>query len=177
MESFSGPVAGKMLRFERSIRLRGITEFMIQRIRIVIRGAVQGIGFRPFIYRLATEMSCPAGSSTPRPASSSKWKEAGRNWFSSCSGPAGEAERSFIQRPGGVFSRPCGYSHFEIRESDAAGEKTAVILPTSRRAPTAWTRIFNPEDSGTGTRSPRAPTRARASRWLNLFPTIARTRP
>ena len=28
----------------------------IQRVRIVIRGAVQGVGFRPFIFRLAEEM-------------------------------------------------------------------------------------------------------------------------
>jgi len=30
-----------------------------ERLHVVIRGAVQGVGFRPFVYRLATEMALP----------------------------------------------------------------------------------------------------------------------
>ncbi|MGE5056530.1 MAG: acylphosphatase, partial [Acidobacteriota bacterium] len=33
------------------------SESPTQRLRITLRGAVQGVGFRPFVYRLATEMA------------------------------------------------------------------------------------------------------------------------
>jgi hydrogenase maturation protein HypF len=34
-----------------------VSKAAVQRLRITLRGAVQGVGFRPFVYRLATEMS------------------------------------------------------------------------------------------------------------------------
>ena len=37
----------------------GCLRTVIQRMHIAIRGAVQGVGFRPFVYRLASEMKLP----------------------------------------------------------------------------------------------------------------------
>lgn len=33
-----------------------ISETSLCRLRLVVRGAVQGVGFRPFVYRLATQL-------------------------------------------------------------------------------------------------------------------------
>ncbi|MBI4782219.1 MAG: carbamoyltransferase HypF [Oscillatoriophycideae cyanobacterium NC_groundwater_1537_Pr4_S-0.65um_50_18] len=100
-----------------------------QRLRIRLRGAVQGIGLRPFVYRLAQELHL-AG------------------WVSnSASGVEIEVEgershlvtflhyltqdypsRANIQSIDYSVLKPIGYSIFEIRSS-VEGAKTATILP------------------------------------------------
>ena len=42
---------------ESDLRMPVASKPATQRLRITLRGAVQGVGFRPFVYRLATEMS------------------------------------------------------------------------------------------------------------------------
>ena len=37
----------------------GCFRAVTQRMHIAIRGAVQGVGFRPFVYRLASELMLP----------------------------------------------------------------------------------------------------------------------
>ena len=101
----------------------------IQRVRAVIRGAVQGVGFRPFIFRLAEEMGL-------------------KGWvINNTQGVFIEAEAepdalqrfllrieqekpaiSFIQSFEHSYLDPVGYDKFEIRESKD-GAKTALILP------------------------------------------------
>ena len=41
------------------LTLEDRTEDVVSRLRLVVRGAVQGVGFRPFVYRLANELGLP----------------------------------------------------------------------------------------------------------------------
>ncbi len=116
----------------------------ILRLRIIIRGAVQGVGFRPFAYRLATEMKLPG-------------------WVSnSTQGVFIEIEsekdilnqflfrlqqeippRAFIQSLEFSFLDPVGFTTFEIRKSDSAGIKTALVLPDISTCPDCLKDIFD----------------------------------
>jgi hydrogenase maturation protein HypF len=101
-----------------------------ERAKITVRGAVQGVGFRPHVYRLATELGL-------------------QGWVvNSSAGVLIEVEgvsdtlRQFLLRlvrekpPRAVlqgiefsFLDPVGYDGFEIRFSDDRGPKTVLILP------------------------------------------------
>ena len=113
----------------------------------MIRGAVQGVGFRPFVYKLAEEIGLPG-------------------WVSNC--PEGvfieveggsEALQSFLLRVShevpprcsiqsleSSFLSPVGFSSFEIRESEKGGRKTALVLPDIATCPDCLRDIFNPSD-------------------------------
>ena len=102
----------------------------LKRVRASVRGAVQGVGFRPFVFRLAMELGL-------------------RGWVSnSPQGVLLEAEgkpravehflvrldlekplRSFIQSLECWHLDPVGYTEFEIRPSETGGEKIALVLP------------------------------------------------
>ncbi len=120
---------------------------MEERVHVVIRGAVQGVGFRPFLYRLATGMGI-------------------RGWvMNSPKGVflEGEAEktvldaflrrieqerppRAFIQSMEHSFLDPAGYATFEIRPSETDGEPTAIVLPDIATCPDCLAELFNPAD-------------------------------
>src|SRR5208283_6148409 len=106
------------------------------RLKARVRGAVQGVGFRPFIFRLAAELGL-AGWVNNSP----------HGVFLEVEGPRAaletfllrlEAEkppRSFIQGLEASWLDPLGYETFEIRESEAGGKKTALILPDIATCP------------------------------------------
>ena len=117
----------------------------VQRLRLVIRGAVQGVGFRPFVYRLATELGL-------------------RGWvLNSVQGVFIELEgepptlqrfvkRLYVEKPPRASIQsmeqsvlePVGYTGFEIRHSEHTGEKTTLILPDLATCPDCLREIFDP---------------------------------
>ena len=52
-----------------------------QRLRVQIRGAVQGVGFRPFVYRLARELDRCASLTKPDSGCEAAWAVNRRRFF------------------------------------------------------------------------------------------------
>ena len=118
-----------------------------ERVRIVVRGAVQGVGFRPFVYRLATELGLDGwvGNSA-------------QGVFIEIEG-ASDCVSSFtrrlkIEKPARAIIQSCewshldplGYKEFEIRESTDHGGKSALILPDIATCDDCLRELFDPQD-------------------------------
>jgi hydrogenase maturation protein HypF len=116
-----------------------------QRLKMTIRGAVQGVGFRPFVYRLATRLGLTG------------WvQNSGEGVLLEVEGPREavesfllrlEAEKpplSFIQSLESLWLDPVSYSIFEIRASESGGEKTALVFPDIATCPDCVREIFEP---------------------------------
>jgi hydrogenase maturation protein HypF len=101
-----------------------------RRLRLVIRGAVQGVGFRPFVFRLAEELRLDG------------WViNSAQGVFVEVEGPPPVLEtflarvrfdpppRASIQSLEQSILDPVGYTGFEIRKSDDTGDKTVAVLP------------------------------------------------
>jgi hydrogenase maturation protein HypF len=114
------------------------------RLKMTIRGAVQGVGFRPFIYRLATGLQLHGWvSNTARGVllEVEGQREALESFLLRV-----EREKpaiSFIQSLESVWADPCGYRGFEIRESEG-GEKTALVMPDVATCPECLAEVMNP---------------------------------
>ncbi len=120
---------------------------MSARLKIIVRGAVQGVGFRPFIYRLATGAGLKG------------WvNNSTQGVFIEVEGPAAALEtfllrleadkppRSSIQSLEASWLDPAGYAGFEIRPSAEGGAKTALVLPDIATCPDCLAEILDPRN-------------------------------
>jgi len=115
------------------------------RVKLALRGAVQGVGFRPFVHRLANELAVtgwvnnsPQGvfveAESPRPT-----LEQFVNRLEVEKPP-----RSFIQSMETTWHEPVGFEKFEIRPSEISGEKIALVLPDIATCPDCLREICDP---------------------------------
>ncbi len=116
-----------------------------QRLRITLRGAVQGVGFRPFVYRLATEMSLPGwvlNSSAGVVVEVEGPPEELRRFEQRI-----EAERpkaSVITVRESEWLPVQGFVKFEIHHSDRDSTKSVNVLPDLATCDDCRNELFDP---------------------------------
>ena len=118
---------------------------MNQRIRISVYGAVQGVGFRPFVHRLAQQLGLTGHVSN----SSSGAVVEVEGSVQSIEQFAIRLERDrpkpcLILAKETTLLEPAGYQSFEIVASDGAASKTAVVLPDLATCPECLAEIHDP---------------------------------
>lgn len=117
------------------------------RFRVHVYGAVQGVGFRPFVYRLAKELGL---AGTVMNSTSGAFVEV--------EGPESdclaflEQMRADCPRPAWIAGfevstlEPVGLTDFQIAESDDDGICTATVLPDLATCPECLSELFDPRD-------------------------------
>lgn len=122
-------------------------DYEIRRVRVEIQGAVQGVGFRPYVYRLAADLGLAGWVQNDT-----------RGVFIEVEGPPARLERFLERLPREAPPRarihslrtewlpPAGYDRFEIRHSEEEGEKTALVLPDIATCPRCLMEVLNPQD-------------------------------
>lgn len=115
------------------------------RLRVTLHGAVQGVGFRPFVYRLAHTLGLSGwvNNSLQGVAIEAEGSQLQLAQFLLCL-TRDQPPSSSIQSLESAFLDPVGYRGFEIRCSNAAGEKTALVLPDIATCPDCLQDIFDP---------------------------------
>ncbi|NJK27823.1 MAG: acylphosphatase [Coleofasciculaceae cyanobacterium SM2_3_26] len=135
------------------------------RLRLLVRGAVQGVGFRPFVYRLATELGLTgwANNSAWGVAIEVEGSRAGLMCFQERL-QREKPPRSQIQSLEATWLEPLGYQRFEIRASEKGDRTTsAIVLPVTdgHRLVLTWNLIK--DDAARRPRRPTMPLKRR--RW------------
>jgi len=117
------------------------------RIRIAVRGAVQGVGFRPFVYRLASELRL-AGWVRNSPLGVFIEAEGEKSLLDQFVMRL-EREKPVharIQSLEFSFLDPLGFAGFEIRASSGEGDSAALVLPDIATCAECLREIFDPAE-------------------------------
>lgn len=120
---------------------------MLSRVNIVIRGAVQGVGFRPFIYRLAKDLGLKGyvNNSSRGVLIEAEGEKLSLERFI-LRIEQEKPPRAFINSLEFSFLEPLGYNDFKIRESNSDEEISTIILPDIAVCNDCLQELFNVND-------------------------------
>jgi len=116
-----------------------------QRLRITLRGAVQGVGFRPFVYRLATEMSLAGwvlNSSAGLVVEVEGATEHLRTFEERLERERPKASVVTVRET--EWLAPEGFTRFEIHHSESDSAKTVNVLPDLATCDDCRNDLFDP---------------------------------
>ena len=117
------------------------------RLSVTIRGAVQGVGFRPFVYRLATSMGLTGWVNNS--AQGVFIEVEGNQTTLNAFVHRIKTEKPSLAHISDLEHRllaPNGFTTFNILHSQESGSKTALVLPDVATCPDCLAEIFDPTD-------------------------------
>ncbi len=116
-------------------------------MQIRIQGTVQGVGFRPHVYRLATRLGLSGWVSNTSQGVVIEVEGTDDELSEFISSLENDPPpRAGIERCDSRYAVTVGYRTFEVRESDGGGEKSAIILPDIATCPDCLREISDPAD-------------------------------
>jgi len=117
----------------------------VQRLRVAISGAVQGVGFRPFVYRLATALELRGWVLNDTRGVFIEVEGEPSQQLAFLSRLATEAPpNALITAITHAWLAPAGFTHFEIRHSDNVGERRVIVLPDLATCADCRAELFDP---------------------------------
>jgi len=118
-----------------------------QRLRVTIHGAVQGVGFRPFIYKLADSLSLTGWITNSSQGVTIEVEGAKTTLESFLDAVRTEKPpQSFIHSLETSYLDTVGYASFEIRASEDVGRKTAIVLPDIATCAQCRQEVLDPDN-------------------------------
>ncbi len=119
----------------------------MRRARVKLKGAVQGVGFRPFVYRIAKELGLKGyviNDSKGVEIEVEGEEELLHRFLLRLSEEKPPLARIYSREV--LFLEPAGYKDFEIRKSDEKGEKEVLILPDISTCEDCLRELFDPKN-------------------------------
>ena len=127
--------------------LKDMSPQNIKRLRVEIRGAVQGVGFRPFVYRLARDLGVPGWviNDSRGVRLEVEGEEDVLGLFLERL-QSDRPARSVLHSIDNNWLDSAGFTEFEIRQSQETGVKSVVMLPDVATCDECLAEVADPDN-------------------------------